>query len=260
MSDLDARHYQKYSALQYNRVKTLIDPGQFNGAERVLDIGSGDGRISAEIASWIPSGKVIAIDASRNMIDLAKESFPSSSHPNLEFRLASADELGEFELFDRIVSFHCLNWVRRPKAALEHMCRLLKPQGELLILTYLKASSYAFLEAALKEYPQYEKEAAIHTMLSAEEHLQILHENRMEIEEFLIQKKFSHYENKEEWRNYLKGWVGNFVQLPEEIRDGFLDRAVEHSCAFQVPTGPVSFSLSGLSLVIRAKKSAFLEQ
>lgn len=257
-SDLNARHYQKYSKLQYDRVKELIHPGQFKGSERVLDIGCGDGRISAEIAAWVPNGKVIAIDASRNMIELAKESFPTSQHPNLEYRLVSADAFNDSGMFDKILCFHCLNWVGKPKTALQQMCNLLKPGGELLILTYLKEGfSYRFLEAALEAYPEFQKNSSYHTMLSAEEHLQILRENKLRIKEFLIQEITSHYQNKEEWRNYLKGWFGNYVKLPEEFHEDFLDRAIQSSLPYSISTDPDTIILQGTSLVIRAEKESF---
>ncbi len=210
---------------------------------------------SAEIAKWVPDGKVIAIDASRNMIELAKQSFPASQYPNLEFHLVSADEFQNVGLFDKIFCFHCLNWVRKSKAALQQMCNLLRAGGELLILTYLKEGfSYRFLEDALKAYPEFQKNSSSHTMLSAEEHLQILRVNEMRIKEFLIRETTSFYQNKAEWRNYLKGWFGNYVKLPIEFHEDFLDQAVQNSLSYSISSDPDTILLQGTSLVIRAEK------
>ncbi|MEO7971675.1 MAG: class I SAM-dependent methyltransferase, partial [bacterium] len=65
---------------------------------RVLDIGCGNGWATRLIAEQAQHGRVVGIDISDEMVDLARES--SASFSNLEFREASAEKLsfteGEF--------------------------------------------------------------------------------------------------------------------------------------------------------------------
>ncbi|MGC9517062.1 MAG: class I SAM-dependent methyltransferase [Methanomicrobiales archaeon] len=77
---------------------------KLDGHERILDIGCGDGRITAEIASKISEGCVLGIDNSIEMIKLAKESFSIKEFSNLKFKVMDACELNFQEDFHRIFS------------------------------------------------------------------------------------------------------------------------------------------------------------
>jgi trans-aconitate 2-methyltransferase len=60
-----------------------LDRLTLKGNEHVLDIGCGDGRITAEIARRVPAGRVLGIDASPNMIAACIEAY--RGHANLSF-------------------------------------------------------------------------------------------------------------------------------------------------------------------------------
>ena len=53
-------------------VLALLD---LNGSERILDVGCGEGKITAEIASRVPRGLVVGVDPSHDMIGFAKKHF-----------------------------------------------------------------------------------------------------------------------------------------------------------------------------------------
>ena len=53
-------------------VLALLD---LKGSERILDVGCGEGKITAEIASRVPRGSVVGVDPSRDMIGFAKRHF-----------------------------------------------------------------------------------------------------------------------------------------------------------------------------------------
>src|SRR6185295_19922126 len=58
---------------------------------RVLDVGCGNGWATRLMAEQAADGRVVGIDISDEMVDLARES--SSSFSNVEFREASAEKL-----------------------------------------------------------------------------------------------------------------------------------------------------------------------
>jgi trans-aconitate 2-methyltransferase len=95
------------------------------GSERVLDVGCGDGRITAEIARRVPQGGVIGVDASRNMIELASQ----KRGPNLRFEVADARSLPFSHEFDLVVSFNALHWIHEQDLALASIHKSLKPGG-----------------------------------------------------------------------------------------------------------------------------------
>jgi len=248
--DLDADHYRDHSQEQYQRARALFSSGFFKKDASVLDVGCGDGKITAEVAALIPQGDVLGIDASPSMIHLAKNTFQL---PNLEFRCMQAEDIPLTRKFDNILCFSCLLWVRKPKEALNRLAQLLKPQGKLIVLTYLKESAYVdFLEKTLDLFPEYKHLSAARTMLSKTAHLEILKANHLQIDEFSVRDLVSSYETKAELRNYVKGWLNCFVPLPESLQDEFLDRAVENSLAFSVHRGDTAINLRSKSLTIKA--------
>jgi trans-aconitate 2-methyltransferase len=100
----DAGDYSRNSSSQQEWARELIGKLQLRGNERVLDIGCGDGKVSAEIAAWVPQGSVVGLDISREMIDYARQNFPSDTHSNLEFVLGDASNLNYVQEFDVVFS------------------------------------------------------------------------------------------------------------------------------------------------------------
>jgi ubiquinone/menaquinone biosynthesis C-methylase UbiE len=253
--NLNAKHYRNHSEPQYQRAHDCICREDFKKTDRVLDIGCGDGRITAEIAQWVTYGKVIGIDASPSMIQLAQISFPPSRFHNLEFQIANAEEFSFPEQFNKIICFSCLLWIRKAKEALHRMCSLLKPEGELFILTYLKNSSVVnFLEKTLEAFPEYQRYSVIHTMLSTQDHRDILLSHNFELEKFEIKKVISSFHNQDDLRNYVKGWLNCYVNFPETVFERFLNQAIINSSAYSYSTESHPINLPFESLIIKAKK------
>ncbi len=60
----NAADYHKSSTAQALWAKELIAKLELSGNERVLDIGCGDGKVTAEIARNLPGGNVTGVDSS----------------------------------------------------------------------------------------------------------------------------------------------------------------------------------------------------
>ena len=88
----DAADYASNSASQFGWAMELIEKLRLQGDDHVLDIGCGDGKVSAEIARRLPKGAVIGVDGSQEMIELAFETF-SRTHDELGVTLRLADFL-----------------------------------------------------------------------------------------------------------------------------------------------------------------------
>ncbi len=125
--------YGKSSSAQKKWAEELISKIHIQGYERILDIGSGDGKITAQIASLVPRGSVVGIDNSTEMISFAKRKYPSSTWPNLSFEYGDASDLKYVNEFDLVVSFACLHWVLDHGPVLGGIKRSLKPGGKLFI-------------------------------------------------------------------------------------------------------------------------------
>ena len=121
--------YERSSSAQRLWAAELLEKIEIEGDERVLDIGSGDGWITANIADIVPEGSVLGIDSSEGMVSFAKEKFATGDHPNLSFQLGDARSLDFDGEFDLVVSFAALHWVGDHGPVLRGIRRALKPGG-----------------------------------------------------------------------------------------------------------------------------------
>ncbi len=129
----NAKDYASNSAAQRQWADELIDKLQLQGAEHVLDIGCGDGSVTAEIARRLPQGQVTGIDSSAAMIALANERHPPSAHPRLAWQEMDARELPFHEQFDLIFSNAALHWIKDHRPVVAGIARGLRPGGRLLL-------------------------------------------------------------------------------------------------------------------------------
>src|SRR5208337_144946 len=60
----DAEEYARNSGAQLGWARELIAKLELEGHEHVLDIGCGDGKVSAELARHVPGGRVVGVDSS----------------------------------------------------------------------------------------------------------------------------------------------------------------------------------------------------
>lgn len=120
--------YAQHSSLQEAMASQVIALLELRGDENVLDIGCGDGRISARIAEQlVPCGSVCGSDASADMIGFAQQKH--ADVPNLRFIVADATQLRIDDRFDAVVSFNALHWVPQLLPALREMRAVLLPDG-----------------------------------------------------------------------------------------------------------------------------------
>jgi len=130
MTEWHARDYHRRSALQQAMAGEELARLTLAGGERVLDVGCGDGTITAEIAARVPRGSVLGVDPSHDMIGYASSHY---GRANLRFEAGDARRLPYRDEFDLAVSFNALHWVPEQEAALASIGAALKPGGRALL-------------------------------------------------------------------------------------------------------------------------------
>jgi trans-aconitate 2-methyltransferase len=129
----DAADYAKSSPAQKQWARELIQKINLSGREHVLDIGCGDGTVTAAIAECVPGGSVLGIDRSPEMIRFAREEFPQDKYPNLSFAKGDAQTLGFSGEFDLVFSNAALHWVYEQGPVLAGIARALKGGGRMIV-------------------------------------------------------------------------------------------------------------------------------
>ncbi|HEY5224548.1 MAG TPA: methyltransferase domain-containing protein [Microbacteriaceae bacterium] len=108
-------------------------PHLFRGA-RVLDIGSGPGTITIDLARRVAPGAVIGIDASADIVAQSNGLAVDNALVNVSFVLGNAYALDfEDDTFDIVHAHQVLQHVADPVAALSEARRVLKPGGVLAV-------------------------------------------------------------------------------------------------------------------------------
>jgi trans-aconitate 2-methyltransferase len=133
MHKWDPADYEKSSSAQFKWAMDLESKLEFRGDENVLDIGCGDGKITASIAARVPMGQVLGIDLSKEMIDFARSKYPKHDYQNLSFQQKNASHLDFENEFDVVVSFASLHWVKDQIPVLEGIGRSLRTPGRILL-------------------------------------------------------------------------------------------------------------------------------
>jgi arsenite methyltransferase len=109
--------------------------GHLKPGERVVDVGSGAGIDSLIAAQMVgPSGKVIGVDMTPAMLEMARKSASLAGAGHVEFREGLTESLPIADGWaDVVISNGVLNLLPDKLAALREMARVLKPTGRLQI-------------------------------------------------------------------------------------------------------------------------------
>ncbi len=119
---------QSWNAAQYARQGRFVADlagGVFamlaaRSGERILDIGCGDGALTAKIAA--SGAEVVGVDSSPSMVEAAHGL-------GLDARMMNGETLPFEAEFDAVFSNAALHWIRNQEAMLESVYRALKPGG-----------------------------------------------------------------------------------------------------------------------------------
>ncbi len=225
----NAGEYAKYSSAQKTWAEELIAKLNLKGNEHVLDLGCGEGKITAEIASLVPDGSVVGVDNSEEMITLAQERY---SFNNLSFRVMDAKEINYSNQFDVVFSNAALHWVDDHKKVLEGINRSLKPGGRFLIQTGGKGNAAAAFEtinemSLMKEWMPFLNEVkSPYNFLSDKDYEVLVPEagfRPVRIE--LIPKDMVH-DGIEGFKGFIRTtWLPYTLRIPEDKREQFISDA-----------------------------------
>lgn len=132
MHQWDPKDYARSSGAQQSWAEELIGRLHLAGDERILDIGCGDGRVTAALAERVPKGSVVGVDSSTEMIEFASEQY-ADRKPKLTFLVMDAGGLSFRNEFDVVFSNAALHWVEDHVPVVQGIADALRPGGRALL-------------------------------------------------------------------------------------------------------------------------------
>lgn len=220
---LNPSEYSRHSRLQFEFAHMMIRNANIKPTDRILDIGCGDGKITADMAALVKKGQVIGTDISSQMIHFATRTHVQN---NLGFMVMDA-EINVFrKQFELVTSFCCLHWVRRQLAALKGIKSALVDNGRAVLLVPLRHEElYSAIESVVESEKWNQFFVGFvnpHVFFTKEEYNQLLIDaelSPLSLDEKIIPYSFR---TKDEMEKFLKAWLPHIKRLPEKLHDEFM--------------------------------------
>lgn len=225
---LHAQLYRENSSEDEKLAWRALSLARFNADDSILDVGCADGRVTAGLKKMQPDSYIKAIDASYEMIELAQKTF---NIPDLIFEHGYSLELADEAVWDWVLCFNCLQWIRDPELALSNFYRALKPNGKALILTYPAESPYYSMLQETMELPRWSTyfETSGHlSWRTTDEYRQQVKELGFTIEKTLMEDRLIGFDSLQSFERYVKGWIGCLIDCSEEEENLFIKDLTEN--------------------------------
>jgi trans-aconitate 2-methyltransferase len=263
MNGWDPEDYARHSAGQEAWARELLSGLNLRPDDRVLDIGCGDGRITAELAKRVPFGGVVGVDFSEDMIRYAASRFPASAYRNLEFRRADAGALPYREEFTVIYSNAALHWVRDHRPVLAGIARALRPGGRCRMQMGGKGNAAAIIasfEAVTAEqawrdaFERFESPFGFH---APDDYRRWLGEAGLKPERVQLFGKDMVHADREAFEGWFRtAWPSHTGRVPSDRRARFIEVVAEAYLTRNPPDAAGRIHVAMVRLQVEAHRAA----
>lgn len=228
----NAADYDRHSQAQQGWARELIVKLNLRGEEHVLDVGCGDGKVSAELAASVPDGSVIGVDSSEDMIHRATEKYPCNEYANLSFAVMDAMQLTFANQFDVVFSNAALHWVPDHAKVLAGVAHGLKTGGRILFQMGGEGNASRVIAAmeTVQAQPQWRSHFANfqfpYTFHGPDTYRSLLTDAGLTPKRLELVPKDMQHADRAAFEGWLRTtWLPYTQQVPEDRRDAFLTEA-----------------------------------
>lgn len=222
--DLDAAYYSEYSAAQKSLAHEFLSTHCIQPSERILDVGCGEGAISAFMVAQLEQGEVLGIDPSPDMIAYARTHYASLSQ-RLSFLEVGVESFKAEQVFSLATAFNCLHWVRDLGPAFQNIYTALCQTGRFLGLTYPLESVYwqAFIDVLERDaWAEYQPVARPAHFKTSEQFKYLLEAAGFQLQAFESLSAEACYQSIEAFSAYANGWLACLLPLGKAQQVAYL--------------------------------------
>ncbi len=217
----DAKLYDDKHAFVWEKAKGVVELLSPRAGERILDLGCGTGRLTAEIATT--GADVIGIDQSPEMISQARAQFRA-----LHFEVADARHMHFERQFDAVFSNAVLHWIVEPELVVRAVGTALVPGGRFVAEFGGKGNVSRLLDAINRAYAKFGIRGGLADNIwyypSVAEYSSLLEKEGLEVRDA---KLFDRPTRLEDGEKGLETWIRMFLKFaldrfPAERQQDFL--------------------------------------
>jgi len=234
----------------------LFSKCSISGDERILDFGSGDGKITALISRWVQKGSVTGVDISKEMVFFAQSMF---SYPNLEFVLlqdTNFSDLISIEKFDLVTAFSVFHLISNPLIVVQNLGYHMKPNAKLVMTVPLESNPEFFRavedEMDLRGWDYPPPTTRTLKMNRPDTIADILSIARFEIDYFEVVDTCSVFSSKEKFVDWLEATFTRW-NIPSHQRRHFFQALADRYLIYQPDKinneGFISFPLQRVDVI-----------
>ncbi|CAM3721468.1 class I SAM-dependent methyltransferase [Vibrio aquimaris] len=222
----DPTHYSENSVVQKSEASYLIDKADINFAsKKLLDVGSGDGKLSALMSNM--GAEVTGIDISESMVN-----FSTHNYPNCRFFQGDAQDLTKHAInYNIITSFNCLHWISDIERVLSGIKAKLEKDGIFLGLIYPRCVGLWDAADWCENLPEYKVSSKLfvnpycfHTKSDMENLLTQVGFTNIKLWE---EERQTTFQTKEEFKGYIMGWLPHYHYYGQSFIKPWLHKYME---------------------------------
>jgi trans-aconitate 2-methyltransferase len=274
MADWDAASYHRLSNPQVGWGRRVLERLAPRPGERILDLGCGTGRLTAELVTALGHGTIVAVDRSETMLrEATSQALPgphrvgdetlASGHRHVHFVRADGACLPFVDTFDAVLSTATFHWIHDHPALFASIYRALAPGGRLVAQCgggpnvqrlYDRAAGLMRLPRFARYFDDWRDPWLFADVPST---IHRLREAAFTAIDVYLEEAPTTMPDRQTFRDFLATVCAHkhIARLPEVERGAFLDMLADEAAADEPP-----YTLDYWRLNILAQKPAGIEQ
>jgi trans-aconitate 2-methyltransferase len=198
----------------------------FRPTDRILDVGCGDGFITAHLAQNVTRGQVVGIDHAQELISTAKLNY--SDHKNLRFEVCDLTQMTLTDKFDWLVAFNSLHWIHDEGLLnfFKSTHQLLYPHGTFLFSLGLRHEPiWSIVEQIMHEpkwrsyFIGFKPPRAFYTKALFSK---LLDQGQLRARALDVKCQTYHFIHQNQFEEYIISGMGQVQRIPSQLQKQFI--------------------------------------
>lgn len=129
-----ASEWDEITSHDPEKLKLIVKLLSLKAGQNVLDVGSGTGVMIPFLSHYLKNtGKIVAVDFSEKMMEIARSKYSGKKYGNVEFIVQDINDMNMNHQYDVILCYSCFPHFNDKVATIKHLAKGLSLGGKLMI-------------------------------------------------------------------------------------------------------------------------------